>query len=231
MLKQSFMSLKNIGIRYGISTLGVILAALGVGVSIKSNLGIAPMACPPTIFNLYWSHVSVGTFTWLVNMAFMLIQLAILRKDFKARYLMQIPASLLFGYLCDVSIWLFDSIGSPATEYPVQLLLSLAAVVLTAVGIKLEVVGKGWILSGDLALAVISDATRKPFGTWKVILDVLLVVLTAVFAWFVFGVLTGNGHTVVIREGTLILAILTGLCMRVTDPLIEKWVGPVVPQE
>ncbi len=225
------MGLKNIGIRYGISTLGVILAALGVGVSIKSNLGIAPMACPPTISNLYWNHISVGTFTWLVNMVFMLIQLAILRKNFKARYLMQIPATLLFGYLCDVSIWLFDSIGSPATEYPVQLLLSLAAVVLTAIGIKLEVIGKGWILSGDLALAVISDATHKPFGTWKVILDVVLVTLTAVFAWFAFGILTGNGQTVVIREGTLILAILTGLCMRVTDPLIEKWVGPVVPEQ
>ena len=39
--------------------------------------------------------------------------------------------------------------------------------------------------------------------------------------------LTGNGSTVVIREGTIILAVLTGLCMRVTDPLLEKLFQPV----
>ena len=42
------------------------------------------------------------------------------------------------------------------------------------------------------------------------------------FSFIVFGLLDGNGHTVVIREGTLILAILTGICMRFTDPLIDR---------
>ena len=44
----------------------------------------------------------------------------------------------------------------------------------------------------------------------------------AAFAWFVFGYLTGDGNSVVIREGTLILAICTGLCMKITDPLVDK---------
>ena len=48
------MTLKDISIRYGISTLGLIFVALGVGISIKSNLGIAPPSCPPTILNLRW---------------------------------------------------------------------------------------------------------------------------------------------------------------------------------
>ena len=46
------MNLRNISIRYGISTLGLVIIALGVGISIKSNLGIAPPSCPPTILNL-----------------------------------------------------------------------------------------------------------------------------------------------------------------------------------
>ena len=33
MVKRNFMNLKNISIRYGISTLGLILVALGVGMS------------------------------------------------------------------------------------------------------------------------------------------------------------------------------------------------------
>ena len=106
----------------------------------------------------------------------------------------------------------------------------VVAVVLTAVGIKLEVLGQGWILAGDMTTAVLSNVTRTSFSTVKVIFDLAMVAVTAVFAWAAFGLLTGNGSTVVIREGTLILALLTGLCMRLTDPLIDKLFGSLVPR-
>ena len=224
------MKLKNIAIRYGISTLGLIIVALGVGISIKSNLGISPPSCPPTILNLRWTEISVGTFTWMMHLVFIAIQALILRKRFQLRFLMQIPAAFVFGYMCDAAIWLFDAIEAPATHYAVQILLSLASVVLTAIGIKLEVVGNGWILAGDKIVAVLADVLHRPFGSMKIIVDVTLVVLTAAFAWFSFGLLTGNGSTVVIREGTLILAFLTGICMRFTDRYVEKIFGPLVPQ-
>lgn len=221
------MKAKELSLRYGISTLGLVLVALGVGISIKSNLGIAPPSCPPTILNLKWTGISVGTFTWMMHLLFILSQVAILRKRFKLKYLMQIPAAFVFGYLCDGAIWLFNSIDAPATNYVVQILLSLAAVVITAIGIKLEVLGRGWMLAGDMTTAILADETKTPFGTTKVIFDVALVAITALLAWVFFGLVTGNGSTVVIREGTLILAILTGLCMRVTDPLLEKLFKPV----
>ena len=221
------MKAKELSLRYGISTLGLILVALGVGISIKSNLGIAPPSCPPTILNLRFTAISVGTFTWMMHLLFILAQVAILRKRFKLKYLMQIPAAFVFGYMCDGAIWLFDSIDAPATNYTIQILLSLAAVVITAIGIKLEVLGRGWILAGDMTTAILADETKKPFGTVKVIFDVALVAITALLAWVFFGLLTGNGRTVVIREGTIILAVLTGLCMRVTDPLLDKLFQPV----
>lgn len=221
------MKVKEYTLRYAISTLGLILVALGVGISIKSNLGIAPPSCPPTILNLRFTGITVGTFTWMMHLLFILMQVAILRKRFKIKYLMQIPAAFVFGYMCDGAIWLFDSIASPATNYTVQILLSLAAVVITALGIKLEVLGRGWVLAGDMTTAILASEVKKPFGTVKVIFDVALVAITALLAWVFFGLLTGNGATVVIREGTIILAILTGLCMRVTDPLLEKLFYPV----
>lgn len=221
------MKAKELGLRYGISTLGLILVALGVGISIKSNLGIAPPSCPPTILNLRFTAISVGSFTWMMHLLFILLQVVILRKRFKLKYLMQIPAAFVFGYMCDGAIWLFDSIQAPATNYAVQILLSLAAVVVTALGIKMEVLGRSWILAGDMTTAILADEVKKPFGTVKVIFDVALVAITALLAWIFFGLLTGNGSTVVIREGTIILAVLTGLCMRVTDPLLEKLFQPV----
>ena len=214
--------MKSLLKRYAISTLGLIIVALGVGLSIKSNLGIAPPSCPPTILSLKWSALSVGTFTWITHIVYILTQWLLLGKRFELRYLMQIPAAFVFGYMCDASIWLFNAINAPATNYLIQILLSLAAVVLTAIGIKLEVVGDGWILAGDKLVAVLSEVTRAPFSRVKVIFDIVLVAITAAFSLAVFGLLDGNGHTVVIREGTLILAILTGICMRFTDPLIDR---------
>ena len=224
------MNLKNITIRYGISTLGLVIIALGVAISIKSNLGIAPPSCPPTILNLKWTGISVGTFTWMMHLVFIAIQALVLRKDFRLRYLMQIPAAFVFGYMCDAAIWLFDAIEAPATNYAVQLVLSLLGVILAAIGIQIEVIGKGWILAGDQIVVVFADVLRRPFGTMKVIFDVIMVAFTAAFSWFAFGLLTGNGTTVIIREGTLILAFLTGICMRLTDPFIEKVFGPMVPR-
>ena len=224
------MRLKDIAIRYGISTLGLVIIALGVGVSIKSNLGIAPPSCPPTILNLRWTAISVGTFTWMMHLVFIGLQALILRKDFKLRYLMQIPAAFVFGYMCDAAIWLFDAIEAPATNYAVQMVLCVAGVVLAAIGIQIEVAGKGWVLAGDQMVSVLADVLRKPFGTMKVIFDIAMVAFTAAFSWFSFGLLTGNGSTVIIREGTLILAVFTGIVMRFTDPYINKLFGPLVPR-
>ena len=158
----------------------------------------------------------------MMHIVFILSQWAILGKKFELRFLMQIPAAFVFGYMCDASIWLFNAIDAPASNYFVQVLLSLAAVVLTAIGIKLEVVGDGWILAGDKTVAVLSEVTQTSFSRVKVLFDIALVAITAAFSYFAFGLLDGNGSTVVIREGTLILAILTGICMRFTDPLIDR---------
>jgi uncharacterized membrane protein YczE len=219
---------KSILVRYGISTLGLIVVALGVGLSIKSNLGIAPLSCIPTVLSLRFLSISIGTFTFAFNLLFIVLQAIILKKDFKWNHLMQVLPVFLFGYLVDGAVWLFDSLQSPATDYLVQVLLCLLSVLLTAVGIRLEVVGRGWILPADNTLSEISRRTRARFSVVKVTMDVILVVLSVLLSLLFFGQLTGNGHTMVVREGTLIQALLTGLCMQLTDPPLNRWLEPVV---
>ena len=219
---------RSILVRYGISTLGLIVVALGVGLSIKSNLGIAPLSCIPTVLSLKYTAISVGTFTWVFNLLFIAVQAFILKKDFKWTHLLQVLPILIFGYLVDGAIWLFDALHSPATQYWVQIVLCLAAVVLTAVGIRLEVVGQGWILPADNTLHIITQRTGAKFAIVKVIMDVVLVAITVLLALLFFRLLTGSPEINVVREGTLIQAILTGLCMHVTDPIINRWLEPVV---
>ena len=102
------------------------------------------------------------------------------------------------------------------------------AVLLTAVGIRLEVIGKTWILAGDKVVDVFSEVTGVKFSNAKIGEDILLVALSAGFAWICFGSPFGHGEEIVIREGTLILAALTGLCMKLTDPLVDKVFNPLL---
>ena len=220
------MAKNNIVARYLVATLGLVLVALGVALSLKSNLGTAPVSCPPAVLNLKWGAISFGTFTWMMHIIFIIAQMIMRRKVLDVHYLLQLFAAFVFGYLCDACIWLLKDIE--IASYLMKIVLILAAVLLTAVGIRLEVIGKAWILAGDKVVDVFSEVTGIKFSNAKIGEDVLLVAISAAFAWICFGSPWGHGDQIVIREGTLLLAALTGLCMKLTDPLVDKVFKPLL---
>jgi uncharacterized membrane protein YczE len=220
------MAKKHIAARWLVGTLGLVLIAFGVALSLKSNLGTAPPSCPPAVLNLKWTAISFGTFTWMMHLLFIAAQMAMRRKVLDVHYLVQLAAAFVFGYLCDACIWVLH--GVEITSYLMKIVLILAAVLLTAVGIRLEVIGKTWILAGDQVVDTFSAVTGIKFSNAKIGEDILLVALSAAFAWICFGSPFGHGEEIVIREGTLILAALTGLCMKLTDPLVDKVFKPLL---
>ena len=196
------MAKNNIAARWLVGTLGLVLIAFGVALSLKSNLGTAPPSCPPAVLNLKWGAISFGTFTWMMHLLFIAAQMAMRRKVLDVHYLV--------------------------SSYLMKIVLILVAVLLTAVGIRLEVIGKTWILAGDKVVDVFSEVTGVKFSNAKIGEDILLVALSAGFAWICFGSPFGHSEEIVIREGTLILAALTGLCMKLTDPLVDKVFKPLL---
>ena len=149
--------------RYAVASLGLIFVAVGVALSLKSNLGTAPISCPPAVMNLRWSFLSVGTLTWMMHIVLILIQAAILRRRFKVSYLMQIPAAFVFGYLCDAAIWAFDWLQ--VDSYETQMFLCILTILVTAIGVRLEVIGNAWMLAGEMTTVVLSDVTQTRFST------------------------------------------------------------------
>ncbi len=220
------MAKSNIVARYLVATLGLVLVALGVALSLKSNLGTAPVSCPPAVLNLKWTAISFGTFTWIMHLLFIALQMAMRRKVLDIHYLLQLLAAFVFGYLCDACIWILNDVE--ITSYLMKIVLILMSVLLTAIGIRLEVIGKAWILAGDKVVDVFSEVTGIKFSNAKIGEDIILVALSAAFAWICFGSPWGHGDQIVIREGTLILAALTGLCMKLTDPLVDRLFKPLL---
>ena len=220
------MAKNNIAARWLVGTLGLVLIAFGVALSLKSNLGTAPPSCPPAVLNLRWGAISFGTFTWMMHLLFIAAQIAMRRKVLDVHYLVQLAAAFVFGYLCDACIWVLH--GVEITSYLMKIVLILVAVLHTAVGIRLEVIGKTWILAGDQVVDTFSSVTGIKFSNAKIGEDILLVAMSAAFGWICFGSPFGRGEEIVIREGTLILAALTGLCMKLTDPLVDKVFKPLL---
>lgn len=220
------MAKNNIVARWFVATLGLILVAFGVALSLKSNLGTAPVSCPPAVLNLKWTAISVGTFTWMMHLVFIAAQMIMRRKVLDSHYLLQLLAAFVFGYLCDAGIWLLRNVT--VETYAMKMVFCLLTVLVTAIGIRLEVIGNAWMLAGEKVVVVFSEVTGIKFSNAKVAIDIFLVLISALFAWFVFKTPWGDGNHVVIREGTLILAVFTGLCMKLTDPLVDKIFKPLL---
>ena len=103
-----------------------------------------------------------------------------------------------------------------------KIILMCLSIVITALGISLEVEGKAWMLAGEMTVAAVADSFNVKFRNAKIFFDVFLVVIAAAIAWFCFGSVLGNGSENVIREGTIMSALLTGVCMKFTDRLIKR---------
>ena len=145
--------------------------------------------------------------------------MALLRRRFKLESLMQIPAALVFGILTDLSIWAFDWIV--AGSYGMRVLLMVLSIVITALGISLEVKGNAWMLAGEMTDAALADFLGIKFRNAKIGFDIFLVAAAAVTAWVAFGNPLGDSTENVIREGTVMSALLTGWCMRFTDKIAD----------
>lgn len=224
--------MKRIAARYIASTLGLLLVALGIALTIISNLGTSPLSCPAYLLSL-WGSLSVGTFTVIVNTFLILIQLAVLRRKFKAKYLMQIPASFVFGYMIDFWIWVLASL-SPTT-LAARFLLLVISCIITAFGVSLEVGAQGWMLSAEMTVYAFTKVCTKPFGTIKVLMDCLYVILAAGISFLIFRNPFGYGEFttlsdtllarvpgVVIGIGTLVSAVIPGWLMLKTDPWTDR---------
>lgn len=222
----------NVILRYTVASIGLFMIAFAIALAIKSNLGTAPLSCMAYVLNLDIPSISVGTFTFLVNMLYILVQLAVLRRRFKPGNLMQIVASIVFGYMIDASLWLVGWM-EPA-GFGIRVLLIVAAAAITALGTSIEVASNAWMVSAEMTVAAFTSTFNKPFGRVKMIMDSSVVVISAVMALIFFGNPFGSGEFtgivevllartpgVVIGLGTLLMAFLPGWMMSLTDPLVD----------
>ena len=99
--------------RYLIFLVGLFVNSLGVSLITKANLGTSPISSIPYILSLNFPF-TLGNFTIFFSIFLIVLQLIILRKNFKLEHILQIPVSIIFGYFIDLTMILFSWVNPEA---------------------------------------------------------------------------------------------------------------------
>ena len=126
---------------------GLLIVAFGVAFSILADLGTSPISCPPYVASML-CPLTVGEATIVMHCIFILIQMALLRKDYDWVQLMQLPVAFAFGYMTDFACWCIADV--PCPNYLMQVVWCLVGIVLVGVGVAFEVVA-GVVTAKDLS--------------------------------------------------------------------------------
>ena len=191
--------------RYLIFLVGLFVNSLGVSLITKANLGTSPISSIPYVLSLNFPF-TLGNFTIFFSIFLIVLQLIILRKNFKLEHILQIPVSFIFGYFINLTMILFSWVNPEA--YIMKIVYLLIGCLILGVGVYMEVLADVVMLPGESFVRAIVLTWKTNFGTTKICFDVSMSVIAAVLSFVFAGSLAG------IREGTVIAALLVGFIAR-----------------
>ena len=201
--------------RYLVFLFGLFISSFGVSLITKANLGTSPISAIPYVLSLNFPF-TLGQFTIAFSLFLILLQLFILRRNFKAEHLLQIPISVAFGYFIDLTMVMLGFVAPGS--YPVKLVALLIGCVILGFGVYLEVIANVAMLPGESFVRAVTQTWKTDFGTTKVCFDVSMTVIAAITSLVLAHTLYG------VREGTVIAALLVGFIARLFGRLL-----PFVP--
>ncbi len=195
----------------------LLLIALGVALSVNSNLGVSPVNSLPYVISQIL-NVQMGSCVTVIFCLYILLQAMILGRDFQLVNLLQIVFSTIFGYFVDFAKMLVGDFAIPT--YLGQLTMLSASMVLIALGVLLYMDVQLVPMPMEGLAATIAQKLNKPFPTMKTAVDCLVVIIGVILSLVFLDRLDG------IREGTILTAVLVGKLIAVfkkpLSPIVKK---------
>ncbi len=193
---------------------GLFCLAIGVVLAIKSDLGVSPVSALPLSLSII-TGMTLGTVTTMVFSFYVLMQIIILRRDFKLKSLLQVFFGGVFGIFVGFAEILFEWITP--SNYIMQLVLIGLSIFVVAVGVVLVITMDIVPGAPEGLMLAICEKTGVPFDKMKVWFDSGSVVVAASLA------LIFIGNISFIREGTVISAICIGIVVGILSKLCKPW--------
>ena len=113
-------SLANLAGRTLLMLAGIVVMALGIDIVVRAGLGNSPISACPNVLSLAFTQVSFGVFMLVWQCVLVAVQIVILRREFRAVDLLQIPIfhslALRFRF-CLMLLWYFPVLAKRVQVY------------------------------------------------------------------------------------------------------------------
>lgn len=217
----------NLGLRLALMLVGLSCIALGIALAKLAAIGTSPISSLPAVMTevsgLHGIPMTMGAWTFVFNLAYFLLEVALLRSKFPPVQVLQVPLFFVLSVLVDVWLAVFGSV--PPSGYLEQLACMGVSIVVLGFGIRVQLASDLLMTPGDAAVQVVSYVAGRRFSSCKVAWDVTLMSLAVLASLMLLGGLYQ------VREGTILSAILVGPAVRVFDRAFRPLAWVVPPSE
>lgn len=204
----------NMILRLAVMFFGLAMVAASVALTRASGLGTSPISCIPAVLS-FTTEWTIGTWTFVVNVLFVLIQIILLRRDFNPVQFLQIAFVFVFSAMIDFFVPICATIPMP--NYGFELFYTIVGVFMTGFGIFLQVKASLITLPGEGIVLAVSKVTKIEFPKCKVAFDSIQGLTGAAISLIAMGGLFG------VREGTILSALFVGVVVNVCNKLLPNF--------
>ena len=200
---------------------GLLIISIGVNFSKLSGLGITPVSSIPRACEEIWG-LTLGNTTLLIYLILIALQFVVLRKDFKLRNALGIAVTFLFSFMIDLTGSDPNAFGHllAGLPKPDNYLMSLFYMVIgmgiVAFGVFLYLIPKWVPMPAEGLAEAISSVTGKAFGDCKTMIDTSMMGIALILQLvFCGGLASFQGESIIVREGTILCALVVGQIVKV----------------
>lgn len=203
--------------KFIIVAISMIITAIGASLGLKAAVGVGACdALSQSISGVL--DIKVGTFSTVLNISCVVIQLILLKREFNINHVAQIFVSILAGFV--VNFMIYDVYSKfTINNYFTNILLLVLSVVICAIAISVIMAINIISFPLESCCMVIAKRINKNFGSIRQGVDIVSIIIA-------LGVALIFNESVTVREGTVIAMVMFGpmldLFMKLMKPGLKK---------
>jgi len=193
----------------------VIVGATGVALGLKTAVGVGAWDAFSQSSS-YVTNIKVGTFSMIMNLSCIALQLILLKRNFKPVAFLQIGMTFVLGFM--VNLMYYDVFSMITfSSYGLRLFLYVASILLIVFAISMIMSIDFLSFPLEAACLVVAEKTKFSFGMIRQFVDVACIVGALSLSTLFNTPLT-------VREGTIIGMILFAPLLAYLIPKVKPFI-------
>lgn len=179
----------------------IVVAATGVAFGLKAAVGVGAWDAFSQATSMV-TGIKVGTFSMMMNLSCVLVQLVILKKDFKLLSFLQIFMAILLGIF--VNLVFYEFLATITIDsYLINMLIYIVSLIIIIMAVALIMSINFLSFPLEAACMAVASKTKLKFGTIRQLVDVFAIIGALIIA-------ISFQNPIPVREGTVIGMLMFG---------------------